>query len=435
MSFTFENDTAGKMLLGMSFVLSKQYSDKLRDDVKRGIRRSIEDGKYLSKAKHGYYRDRNMMLRPDGDNFTLLKNAWQMRLQGKTQEVIAKYLVDAGYKRSEGVGNITHKTFNMTNKVLSDIFKDTFYTGVLDYGTTGAVDLTEVYDFVPMVEVDDFLKINKMSDIKKAFQARQRGARGEVKANFLRQIVYCGHCNELMSTGITIKQTTKRKISYYNFRCDTEGCKITLPGGRKVNQNVRGNIVLEFVYKFLDQHKFADKNVYNHYVEEMKVIQEKERKELESRRKSLQQVAQELDKRIAQIKDSLYEEKDSEIKEEYKDDLKAKKAKLKEILDEIEKVKELKVKGSKAIKTYQEFVELFTDLPDILRKTKSMEGKDQIIRKIFSNFILKDKKVASYQLNQPFKDFIEKGFFVSSRGCQTRTGGLIVPNDARYHLR
>src|SRR3989344_5108908 len=90
-SFTFENDTAGKMLLGMSFVLSKQYSDKIRDDVKRGIRRSIEDGKYLSKAKHGYYRDRNMMLRPDGDNFTLLKNAWQMRLQGKTQEVIAKY--------------------------------------------------------------------------------------------------------------------------------------------------------------------------------------------------------------------------------------------------------------------------------------------------------------------------------------------------------
>lgn len=52
--------------------------------------------------------------------------------------------------------------------------------------------------------------------------------------------------------------------------------------------------------------------------------------------------------------------------------------------------------------TYQEFVELFNDLPAILRKTKSMEGKDQIIRKIFSNFVLQDKKVASYQLKPPF---------------------------------
>lgn len=430
-SFTFENDTAGKMLLGMSFVLSKQYSDKLRDDVKRGIRRSIEDGKYLSKAKHGYYRDRNMMLRPDGDNFTLLKNAWQMRLQGKTQEVIAKYLVDAGYKRSEGVGNITHKTFNMTNKVLSDIFKDTFYTGVLDYGTSGAVDLTEVYDFVPMVEVDDFLRINKISDMGKAIKALQRSSRSEVKADFLRGIIYCGHCNEPMSTGITVKLLPNGKKNYFNFRCDTIGCKITKPSGKKVNQNVRGNVILDYVYQFLEEHKFTDKHVYDHYVQEMKGIQEKERKELEARRKSLQQISKQLEDRIALIKDSLYEETDSEIKEEYKNDLKAKKAKLKEILEEIEKVKEAKEKGSKVVLTYQKFIELFNDLPVILRKTTSMESKDQIIRKIFSNFVLKDKKVASYQLNQPFKDFIEKGFFVSSRGYRTRTCSLTHPMRAR----
>ena len=40
-SFTFENSTSGKMLLGIAFVLSKQYSDQLSDNVKRGIRRSI----------------------------------------------------------------------------------------------------------------------------------------------------------------------------------------------------------------------------------------------------------------------------------------------------------------------------------------------------------------------------------------------------------
>ncbi len=417
-SFTFENDTAGKMLLGMSFVLSKQYSDKLRDDVKRGIRRSIEDGKYLSKAKHGYYRDRNMMLRPDGNNFTLLKEAWQLRLQGKTQKDIAKYLADKNYKRSEGVGDITHKTTKITDKVLSEVFKDTFYTGVLNYGTTGLVDLTEVYDFVPMVTVDEFLRINRFSDIKKAFEVKRRGLKTDIKADFLRRIVYCGHCNEQMSTGITVKYSKTGKTNYFNFRCDTPGCKITLPSGRKVNQNVRGKIVLDFVYQFLEENKFTDKRAYNHYLQEMKHVQENERKELEARRKSIQIAVKELEERINLIKESLYKETDSEIKDEYKADLKAKKAQLKQANDELTKIKEAKAKGSKVILTYKEFVELFNELPDILRKTKTMEGKDQIIRKIFSNFILKDKKVASYRLNQPFKDFIDKGYFASSRGAE-----------------
>lgn len=99
-SFTFENSTAGKMLLGISFVLSKQYSDKLSDDVKRGMRRSTEEGRYLSKAKHGYYRDINQMLQPDRNNFALLKNAWQLRLEGKTQEEIAEYVNKEGYHRN-----------------------------------------------------------------------------------------------------------------------------------------------------------------------------------------------------------------------------------------------------------------------------------------------------------------------------------------------
>jgi DNA invertase Pin-like site-specific DNA recombinase len=37
-SFEFTNDPSGKMLLGMAFVLSKQYTDKLSTDVARGIR-------------------------------------------------------------------------------------------------------------------------------------------------------------------------------------------------------------------------------------------------------------------------------------------------------------------------------------------------------------------------------------------------------------
>lgn len=414
-SFTFENSTAGKMLLGISFVLSKQYSDKLSDDIKRGVRRSIEDGRYLSKAKHGYYRDRNQMLRPDGNNYVLLKNAWQLRLEGKLQEEIANYLNKEGYKRSEGVGNIKHKLFKMTNKTLSDLFRDTFYTGVLAYGEEKKiiVDLTEIYDFVSMISVEDFLKINKFSDIKKAFQARQRGAKRDVKADFLRKIVFCGHCGKPMSAGITVKHGKSGITNYFNFRCDTKGCKIKLPNGEKVNQNVRARVILDFVYQFLEQNKFGHKEAYNRYLEEMKVASEKQKKELESRRISLQQSAKQLEERIGKIKNYVLDASDNEIKDTFNDDLKIKNKELKAILEEVIKIKQIKLQGNKAILTYSDFVELFNNLPDILRKTKTMETKDQIIRKIFSNFSLKDKKMASFQLNQPFKDFFEKGFIVS----------------------
>ena len=435
-SFTFENTPSGKMLLGIAFVLSKQYSDKLSVDVKRGMRRRIEEGKYLSKAKHGYYRDRNQMLRPDGNNFALLKDAWQLRLEGKTQEVIAQYLVKKGYQRSEGIGEKKHKLFKMTNKVLSEIFRDTFYTGVLGYGEDKKtiVDLTDIYDFVPMVSVDEFLKINRFSDIKKAFQTKQRSAKRNVKADFLRKIVFCGHCGRSMSTGITVKQAKSGAINYFNFRCDTKGCKIIL-NNRKVNQNVRARVILEFVNKFLEQNKFTHKKSYEHYLKEMKAVGEKQRKELESRRKSLQQPATQLEERIRRIKDLLIDEDDNEIKDSFKNDLKSKEHELKAIHDEVSKIKEVQQRGNKAIITYSDFIELFNNLPDILRKTKTIEGKDQIIRRIFSNFTLKDKKVASYQLNQPFKDFFDKGLFVSSRGQRTRTANLTNPNRARYQLR
>ena len=42
----YSPDANGKMLLGMAFVLSKQYSDKLSQDVTRGVRSRAEKVKH-----------------------------------------------------------------------------------------------------------------------------------------------------------------------------------------------------------------------------------------------------------------------------------------------------------------------------------------------------------------------------------------------------
>src|SRR3990167_10052391 len=94
----FTKDANGKMLLGMAFVLSKQYSDKLSQDVTRGLHRKVEEGKSHI-PKHGYIKDEEGMYRPDGRNFELICEAWAMRKEGTSLEQIEEYLDKEGYQR------------------------------------------------------------------------------------------------------------------------------------------------------------------------------------------------------------------------------------------------------------------------------------------------------------------------------------------------
>ena len=408
-SFTFQNNTAGKMLLGIAFVLSKQYSDQLSDNVKRGIRRSIEEGKYLSRAKYGYYKDINKFLRPDGDNFTQLKAGWKMRLDGLTQEVVMKYLNENGFTRAVDSTGDKHEPYKWGRSRISEMFKDPFYTGVLKYGEQ-FVDLTEIYDFVPMVTVDDFLKINKFSNMERAFRNRLRAsAEGTIQADLLRGAVICGDCGENMIAGITPKQNKKGLTNYFYYRCDNPDCKF-------YGKSIRAHVIVDFVCNFLENHKFTSKAVYGHYVDEMKTVIRDKELELESRRRSLQQIRRTLDNKIERTKDLLRDETDSYIKGVFSTDLKDLDKRLKETDDQLEAIKKEMELNKKAILSYSQFLELFSELPVRIRKTKVLRELDFMIRKIFLNFTIKDKIVASYQLNQPFDRLIKETKIPASRG-------------------
>ncbi len=88
---TFENSPTGKMLLGMSFVMSKQYSEHLSESVERGNRRKTEAGYFLGKMKHGYYIADGKLF-PDGENYNIIHRAFEMRIKGDQQAAIERYL-------------------------------------------------------------------------------------------------------------------------------------------------------------------------------------------------------------------------------------------------------------------------------------------------------------------------------------------------------
>lgn len=409
-SFTFENSPSGKMLLGIAFVLSKQYSDKLSEDVSRGIRRSIQEGKYVSTAKHGYHKDSNQFLRPDGRNFTIIKEAFKMRFERKTLEEICAFINKSNYHRTSRMGG-EPKIFKMDNKRLSEIFRDPIYAGVVMYGQN-ITNLTELYDFVPMITPDEYYKLNKESPDKKTFQLVRNARKDEtVRANLLRGIIICGLCNSPMSSGINSKTNTRgEKQQRYYYRCDTKDCP---------TKNVRAKMVIEFVYAFLSEHPFTSKQAYSRYKKAMGRLINTRTEEYKKLLRSLKTERVQKQKRLEDTKTLILEQDDQYTKNIFTGDLKKLQTKIGQIEKEIKKVQEQKENVKGTIHSFEEFIELFGNLAKSIQKIRSMEKLDHILRKIFLNFTVRDKKIASFTLHSPFDELVETNDFSISRGERT----------------
>ncbi len=262
-SFTYTNDTSGKMLLGMTFVLSKQYSDHLSETVVRGIKRSIEDGKYINKAKHGYIKDKNGFLRPDGKNHELIAEVFKRRLERATTPELAKFINENDYtRRNSKTGKVYSQ--GMTKQKLQKILRDPIYTGVSVYGKR-PIDLTEIYNFVPVISVPDFLKLNKLDPKSNWYILTRSYKSGEkVKANFLRQRVFCHKCGEPKTGGLTSKELLAGKTHYYYLRCDTDDCP-------EQGRSTRASVIQKFVQEYFKQQPFSNPEAYKSYKEELRI--------------------------------------------------------------------------------------------------------------------------------------------------------------------
>lgn len=155
-TFGFENNTAGKMMLGIMFVMSKEYSDRLSDNVKRGVASNLKQGKSVGTYKWGYQRNTNGFYEPHPRLYGYIKKAWEMRLNGKTFDEILKWLQIVGCARISKKGNV----FRLNKKqILTYVFQDPIYYGVLKQKEE-YVDLREVYgDFQPMISYEDWQKV------------------------------------------------------------------------------------------------------------------------------------------------------------------------------------------------------------------------------------------------------------------------------------
>lgn len=394
----FTSDANGKMLLGMAFVLSKQYSDDLSQKVTRGVRSRFGEGKTPT-PKHGYVNDGGTFS-PDDKNFELICEAWQMRLQGESLEKISSYMDKNGYARAVKKDG---RLIRMTPKILTDIFHDSFYFGLLVQANQ-TVDLRELDpDFQPAITEDEYNQVQLLSRRRLTpYNTRRRLTFYPFKA-----IVRCAYCQHNMVVGPSTSRTGK-KLLY--FRCDNSECS-------RRKKSIRGKVILNFLYDFFTMKYKLTEADYKKYYDRLDKLSGEVRIALKTQIRSLQGSITALDESIRErslkIVDSNPQGRIKEINEAKIAEQSAQKEELEE---DLAKRKEKLTDPEKDRLSLEQFLNLSKNAARKVKSGSSIQ-KDAIVRLIFLNLDVDEKKVLSYQLKPAFAAMLKLHQSTSGRGA------------------
>jgi len=152
-NFHFENNASWKMMLGIWFVFSKQYSDKLSEDITRGNDSKVSSGRSVWRYKPWYQTNDDGYHEPHPKNFELIKEAFEMKLNWVIESKIRDFLNANGYVRKMKKSG---KESNISKNSLNKIFRDEFYYGIF-INWKSIVDLRETNKYYkPLITEEQF---------------------------------------------------------------------------------------------------------------------------------------------------------------------------------------------------------------------------------------------------------------------------------------
>lgn len=392
----FTKDANGLMLLGMAFVLSKQYSDKLSADVKRGIHRKVQEGRSHI-PKHGYFIDDSGWYQPDVNNHGLIKEAWQMRLRGESLEKISNHINSLGYYR---LVKTSGKHVPMNKKRLSEVFQDPFYYGMLHQGSQ-IIDLRTKYEFVPAVSEEDFVQINAMGRSRLIPINTHRHTFYPFKA-----FAKCSYCNGNMTVGPSTGGSGRR---YLNFRCETPGCE-------RKKKSVRVKVMLDWLYDFLaDGLNFTEED-YQLYRQEMTDIITKKSTKIERELHSKQGTLKALETEARDTALGMLKQPEGSTAQKYGEEhLKELEVQKEQLASDIVGLREMMPNIEQDTLALEDFLNLSKNAGRSIQ-AGTPELKDQIARIVFLNVWIDEQKVLNYQLKEPFETLFRDSLGITSRG-------------------
>lgn len=385
----FENNASGKMMLGMLFVFSKQYSDSLSERVTRGVHKNLEErGLSGGTPKWGYERDKDGHYRPD-KNFDIIKEGWRMRIEDKNS---CSLIYD--FFKSKNVSRTTkekgeRKTISKTT--VENIFKDPFYFGLLMQGGK-ETHLSEHYDFQPMITQEEYEAAQDVGYAYRKKYGRDGGARPRIFKPLV-DMVYCGVCNDARPMSVNRSMPRDKSGYILYFTCRNPECP-------RCPKNVQAGYVFDAIYELFDSWKFDDA-AYERYAEELGTVTEEKIDEISRDITSKVAVLKNKDRKLNEITETIAKTSSGAVIERLERQAEVISIDMSELRGEIEKLKE-KVKSPERIKLAKEdFLNLLNSLGNKMRNANAWQ-KDQIARKIFLNLTIDNEKRLTYRLKEPF---------------------------------
>lgn|GEM_PF-122654 len=440
-TYQFDNTPNGKMLLGILFATSKQYSDKLAVDVARGITGTINDGKYVGAGKRGYYADATTgYFIPDAHNWQLLRTAVTMRLtEGKTNQEVADFLNNAhfSYRKSQ---NDEYKLTKMDKKSVSLIFNDPFYCGVYKYGNNIA-NLNEIYNFLPLITPKEFISLgrNISNNFSESFNGRGTVAR-RLDFGLLREKVICDYCDKTMSFQRTKLVRGKNKGSYMlSYYCRNKECirhnkaEAIKLYGHKLSGSIRAKYVMAHIEWTL---RHCTKNTLKAYQQYIGRLEQKLAVDREIAKRKLTDAKSDLKRQEEMY--AKYQNLQLVSNEDYKRHHNGKLEYHENLINvhtaSIDKLQIELNKLSEALPTREQFVELIQFYLKTILTTTDLIEEDTVYQEVVLNLRAGDDFIASIKLNPPYDLMVDLDDISTGRGERTRTFDLAVPNRAHYQL-
>ena len=393
-SHPFTNDANGKMLLGMLFVFSKQYSDSLSERVQRGVDGNWEEGKSGGTPKWGYVRNDDGIYEPD-DNYEFIKEAWRRRLEGQSCAVINDYLRENDVHRMTKSTKVSRKIkMYQSQSTIEGVFQDTFYFGKLQQ-SGDAVFLPDIYQFQPMITEEQYNTVQSLGYLSK----RKLDPKRPRIFKPLVGIIYCGVCNgpKPLSAGRHLPRAQKYHVLGYT--CKNKGCTRTPKMVRAhyifdgIDDALRGINITDQVYDEYEKRigAYTDKKITKIKTEinSLKGAITHRRSELEELSLGLAKI----DKKSPAFK--INENRINELAIECSD-MEEKKLAL------LEKVKDpVKIKLTRS-----QLLNLLKNLPDKMKAANTYQ-KDLLCRKMMLNLVVDNKNTPTIIWKEPFATLFE----------------------------
>lgn len=429
-NFHFEDTADWKMMLGIWFVFSKQYSDKLSTDSLRWNKSAMASGFSLWRYKPWYRTNEKWYFEPDPKMFPLIQEAFRMKLEDKASDkLIIRYLNANGYKRI--YKNDRESTLNESDGI-GNWWIDEFYYGVYIHGDYVSNQLEDNPHYKPVITEQEhkILKARFDNNTQRATKSATKDIYADIRifddrfiktADTTRDSFFCftlpnpkRYKDKLWIAreaweDITLKDIVK--MTQIQYKCSDANSKWH-------NTSISAQAIDELVRKQLKKFQVSEKDFEDYKVfiaSKLDSIEEKRKHKTASKNLEINRLHNE---KTQYLKENMSLKRDADEEKIYQDEKKRIENKIEYLQAEI---KELTKKERDEIFELEAFVNVLNNAEQYYDNSSFVQ-KNEITKMLFSNIFVDHQK----RLSLAVKPWLEHLF--------TGNGSAIWVDFEQMHL-